>query len=151
MPPHWTEKLIEKHACANAVKWAQQYPTALSAWNACERGDWLNWLCSHFPSPRNGKREFFQTALAIANSVSYLCTNIPKAQIAIEMAQAWLDNPTDTARAAAREAAWVEAVAARAARAAAMEAARVEAGETAVEAHRKLIANIVRHYLKCPI
>ena len=32
-------------ACGEAVVWAKDYKTLRSAWKACERGDWMLWLC----------------------------------------------------------------------------------------------------------
>jgi len=32
-------------ACEEAVLWAKDYKTLGSAWKACERGDWMLWLC----------------------------------------------------------------------------------------------------------
>ena len=33
-------------ACKEAVLWAKDYKTLRSAWEACERGDWMLWLCA---------------------------------------------------------------------------------------------------------
>ena len=45
---HWTKRLVELHACADAVKWAINYPSLQAAWDACERDDWMLWLCGKF-------------------------------------------------------------------------------------------------------
>ena len=38
-------KLLEsKYACFKAVKWAKDYPSFESAWNACHRSDWMLWI-----------------------------------------------------------------------------------------------------------
>ena len=34
-------------ACEKAVVWAKDYKTLHSAWKACERGDWMLWLCGN--------------------------------------------------------------------------------------------------------
>ena len=47
MKEHWTVALIEMKACHEAVQWAQEYPTAQAAWDACRRPDWMFWLLEH--------------------------------------------------------------------------------------------------------
>lgn len=44
MMTHWTRKLQRLSACADAVEWCKGYDTAQSAWDACERGNWMLWL-----------------------------------------------------------------------------------------------------------
>ena len=44
MSKHWTDKLVELHACREAVEWAKGYPSLRAAWKACKRGDWMLWL-----------------------------------------------------------------------------------------------------------
>ena len=39
-----TEKLEKLNACEEAVEWASQQKSFPSAWEACERGDWMLWL-----------------------------------------------------------------------------------------------------------
>lgn len=45
---HWTERLKTIGACDEAVEWAGRYSTLQVAWDACERGDWMLWLCGKF-------------------------------------------------------------------------------------------------------
>ena len=39
-----TKKLKKLQACEEAVEWASQQKSFPSAWEACERGDWMLWL-----------------------------------------------------------------------------------------------------------
>ena len=102
----WIDKLKKKNACADAVVWASQFPTCQSAWDVCERGDWMLWLCIEFKTTANNQWAYVQMALAIADSVAHLCTKIPEAKVAREATQAWLDNPSAKTRDRAAEAAW---------------------------------------------
>ena len=47
MSKHWTDKLVELHACREAVEWAKGYPSLKAAWRVCKRGDWMLWLIGH--------------------------------------------------------------------------------------------------------
>ncbi len=40
---HWT-KYLPSHACATAVDWCLEQPSPETAWQVCERGDWMLWL-----------------------------------------------------------------------------------------------------------
>ena len=125
MKKHWSDKLVKLDACKEAVIWAKDFPTVAEAWNACERGDWMIWLCRELPIKANSKRAYVQTALAIAESVKQYCAHIPEAKAARDAAQAWLDNPcakTQKAAGAAARAAGAAAEAAWAATRAAGEA-----------------------------
>ena len=39
-----TKKLTALGACSEAVRWAETQPDAQTAWDACERPDWMLWL-----------------------------------------------------------------------------------------------------------
>jgi hypothetical protein len=39
------EKLYILRACQRAREWAGEYETLPEAWAACDRGDWMLWLC----------------------------------------------------------------------------------------------------------
>ena len=52
MSARWQGELVRLEACPEAVAWAQAYPTLQSAWDACERADWMLWLLA-----RNGTDE----------------------------------------------------------------------------------------------
>lgn len=37
--------LLKQHdACESAIKWASQYPDLATAWDNCQRADWMIWL-----------------------------------------------------------------------------------------------------------
>ena len=40
MRKHWTEKLVNMHACKEAVKWSKQYATLQEAWDVCDQPTW---------------------------------------------------------------------------------------------------------------
>jgi hypothetical protein len=42
------QKLADIGACGEAREWAAQFPSAQKAWDSCERGDWMLWLCGKF-------------------------------------------------------------------------------------------------------
>lgn len=46
-----TEKLLSLNACSDAREWAEQQPDAQTAWNTCERGDWMLWLLGKLSGP----------------------------------------------------------------------------------------------------
>jgi hypothetical protein len=41
-----SRKLKSLGACDEAIDWAIDYATLADAWQACERGDWMLWLCA---------------------------------------------------------------------------------------------------------
>mgnify|MGYP001424608233 CR=1 FL=1 len=41
---HWSETLVARGACSDAVEWARTQPDFETAWNKCKRGDWMIWL-----------------------------------------------------------------------------------------------------------
>ena len=57
-----------KHAgaCREAVEWAKPYATLQEAWDACERPDWMLWLCEdtkrHEPECQRIACEFAEIA-----------------------------------------------------------------------------------------
>jgi hypothetical protein len=164
---HWTTRLIKANACEEAVEWAKKYSTAQEAWQACDRGDWMIWLCRLFNPKKNNKRPFVQTALAIAESVAHL-TKSPEAKAARKAAQDWLNNPCAKTKQDARDAAAAayddddDAAAADAsyaayaydasyAYAAAAAYAAYDAAAYARKKQNKIVAEIIRQYLICPI
>ena len=46
MSEHWSKKLEALNACEEAVEFARQHRSLLSAWNDCECPDWMLWLIS---------------------------------------------------------------------------------------------------------
>ena len=43
---HWSDALVRLGACGEAVEWAKTQPSLKTAWNTCERGDWMLWLAA---------------------------------------------------------------------------------------------------------
>ena len=41
---HWSRRLKQLSACAEAVTWARDHDSLQAAWDACQRGDWMVWL-----------------------------------------------------------------------------------------------------------
>jgi hypothetical protein len=39
------QQLVRLNACHEAGEWAGNYETLPAAWAACDRGDWMLWLC----------------------------------------------------------------------------------------------------------
>ena len=53
-----TTKLERLHPCREALKWAQEQKNQKQAWNDCERGDWMLWLCGKLSGePESHKRK----------------------------------------------------------------------------------------------
>ena len=45
------ERLTKLGACRDAVEWAARYKTPQAAWDACENGSWMLWLCGKVSGP----------------------------------------------------------------------------------------------------
>lgn len=50
--PSWTDALVGLGACAGAVEWCRRQPDLATAWQVCERGDWMLWLVGRLAGPR---------------------------------------------------------------------------------------------------
>lgn len=49
----WSDQLRAKHACSNAISYAQDFDTFQAAWDTYNRPDWLIWwLCRTLPKTR---------------------------------------------------------------------------------------------------
>jgi len=44
MNKHWSDKLAALTPCSPAVEWAREQPSEATAWQTCQRGDWMLWL-----------------------------------------------------------------------------------------------------------
>lgn len=99
-----TEFCDKYGACSSGRNYALTFETMAQVWDACERPDWLFWILEkHAPLE---KEQSVRLAVAFAETVIHLVAegeNRPGA--AIEAAKAWLANPTEENRAAARAAA----------------------------------------------
>ena len=121
--------------CTEAAQWLETQPDIATAWNCCQRGDWMMWLLTKLPTP---KEVSVTLACGLARSVLHLVpASEDRPRLAIEAAERWLAEPTEENRAAADAA----ADAARAAADAAWDAARAAADAAARAAAQ---ADIIR-------
>jgi len=60
---HWTDSLNVLRACDQAVAWCLTQPDLETAWQTCERGDWMLWLAGRLSGPVGDPRRIL---LAIA-------------------------------------------------------------------------------------
>ena len=44
MSEHWSEDLANLRACGDALAWCSTQPDLKTAWDKCERADWMLWL-----------------------------------------------------------------------------------------------------------
>ena len=101
------------HPCAEAAEWLETQPDVATAWNCCQRGDWMTWLLTNLPTPKDVS---VTLAIRFARSVLHLVpAGEERPRLAIEAAERWLAEPTEDNRAAARAAAWAADAAADAA------------------------------------
>jgi len=101
------------HPCAEAAEWLETQPDVATAWNCCQRGDWMMWLLTNLPTPKDVS---VTLAIRFARSVLHLVpAGEERPRLAIEAAERWLAEPTEDNRAAARAAAWAADAAADAA------------------------------------
>ncbi len=142
--PSWVEELNLLNACTDAVTWVKGYPDLASAWQACERGDWMLWLAGRY-SGNPGSERRRTLVLAACECARLSLHHVPAGEglplRAIEVGESWarrkagitLDDVHAAAAAAtAWAAAWAEAASAEAA--AWAEAASAEAATGAWDA-----------------
>ncbi len=92
---HWTQSLINLHACREAVAWATGatgYPSLEAAWEACERADWLLWLAGKFAGPpgSESRKPLVRAACACARTaLVHVRAGEHRPLRAIETAEAW--------------------------------------------------------------
>lgn len=159
------DKLIQLKACEPAIEWANGKDLE-TAWNTCERGDWMIWLLTESKNEVTDQ-ELRLIAVECCRSIQHLMTD-QRSINAVDVAERYANGEAtdeelrqaraaaEDAGAAAREAgaaAWAARAAAAAARAAAAgvareaasaaEAARAAAG-VAWMAESKKQADIVR-------
>ena len=138
-----TPDIFNQKPCTDAVEWLKTQPDLKTAWNNCERGDWMWWALMH------GGIELSQsTCVDFAND----CAGRAKKYAA--NAAAWA---ADAAYAAAyaSHAAWAAAraaanAAADASDASAWAAAYAAADAAAYAAERKLQVEWIRKNIPCP-
>ena len=89
--------------CTEAAQWLETQPDIATAWNCCQRGDWMMWLLTKLPTP---KEVSVTLACGFARSVLHLVpASEDRPRLAIEAAERWLAEPTEENRAAADAAA----------------------------------------------
>ena len=105
-------KLLESlDACQEAREWAEKYPSMKAAWMACERSDWMLWLCGRLPALDVTSQEWRLLACDFAeDALQYIPTQYEEvrdvSEGVIEVARRFaLGDATDEERAAAANAA----------------------------------------------
>ena len=172
------EKLEKVGVCGSAIRWASKMKNGQSAWDNCERGDWMLWLIGKMSGkPESAKRK--RVVLCACECARLALVHVPDGELrplkVIEAAEAWARGKatieevrkarsvacaadaayaTDVAYAAAYAAACAADVAYAAADAA-YAAYAAYAADVAADARKKTLkkcADIVRrHYPKVPV
>ena len=88
--------LTELGACDEAVKWVGDR-TLKQAWDDCERGDWMLWLCAKMEGEAGwpDKNQVVRTICACAQTIMHFWTarypNDRRPQIALQVALDWIE------------------------------------------------------------
>jgi hypothetical protein len=109
--PDWRETLARLGACEDAAAWAKGFTgTARQAWLACERGDWLMWLCARLEVDR--KLVVTAACDCAERALKFVPAGEDRPRKAIETARAWVRGEATIAEvhaaAAARQASFKE-------------------------------------------
>ena len=170
-----TTKLERLHPCREALKWAQEQKNQKQAWNDCERGDWMLWLCGKLsgePESHKRKKLVLASCECARLALKYVKQGEERPIKTIETAEKWANgkatieqvrkataagaNAAATAAYAGADAAYAGAGAAAAAANAAATAAYAGAGADAAAATGarsgtlKICADIVRRHYPNP-
>lgn len=102
---------MEMKACADAVAWAKQFPTAQEAWEACERPDWMFWVAGKFAKSQQAQCDIVRAGAAcVRTGLKYVPAGGTYPLLAaIEAAEQWAEDPSKengTVAVAAEAAAW---------------------------------------------
>jgi hypothetical protein len=113
---HWTKKLEDFGACEEAIRWAATQPGPRTAWNECERADWMLWIAAKLlprPIVVQAACDCAETSLDFIRSGGTLTTVI----FALHITREWAEGREDieTVRAVRHAAADAAAYAADAA------------------------------------
>jgi len=88
---HWT-KALPKDACTVAVDWCKTQPDLATAWQVCERGDWMLWLAGKYSGPAGDDRRR-PLVLAACECARLTLDHVPvddeRPRLAIETAERW--------------------------------------------------------------
>ena len=135
------KQLNKLNACSAAVKYAKKFETLQSAWDSCERAEWMFWLIGKTTQSKawsDERKPIVLCALECAETVKHLWPKKQEKQIenSIDVLKKWCDGEVDTenakeARDALRAAAYAAADAADAADADAAAAAAAAADAAA--------------------
>ena len=131
------EILKANEACDEAVEWASQYPDFATAWDACQRPDWMLWLHDKGIIPISDRDLLLfacdcvrYTPIGDGRTVWDLLTD-ERSRNAVEVAERYANgDATDAERTAAQ--------------AAATAAARIAAWDAAWDAARAFQADLIR-------
>ena len=82
----------ELEACPEAIKWLRGQPDVTTAWNNCERGDWMLWLVGKL-SGQPGSEARKKLVLAACGCARLSLKYIPADEVrplkAIQTAESW--------------------------------------------------------------
>jgi len=53
---HWSDSILEFNPCDAASQWLRTQPNATTAWQVCERGDWMAWIVGYLLSGEVGSK-----------------------------------------------------------------------------------------------
>ena len=115
MSAPWTDVLRRMGACENAVAWAETQPDLPTAWEVCDRPDWLLWLAGRVLTDADCPAIVRSAAGIARTALIHIPAGEDRPRLAIEAAEAWAECPCEAhraAKAAARAAAWAAAEAA---------------------------------------
>ena len=159
---HWRTTIRAAGACNDARKWLRDQPDPVTAWNSCERGDWLLWIAARvITNPQQRMIVVLAACDCAETALAYAPAGEDRPRQCIETVRAWTrgeatieqlrEKRADAAAAyAAAAAADADAAAAYAAAAyadadAAADAADAYAAADARTAHLQKLAAIVRN------
>ena len=147
-----TTKLERLHPCREALKWAQEQKNQKQAWNDCERGDWMLWLCGKLSGePESHKRK--KLVLTSCECARLALKHVPKGELrpikTIETAEKWA-NGKATIEQVRKATAAAYAATANAAATAAYAGAGAAAATGARSGTLKICADIVRRHYPNP-
>ena len=84
--------LVKLNACRDAQQWSEKYPDLQTAWSACERGDWMLWLCGRLAGPPESasRKKLVLAACACARlALPHTLAGETRPIKTIETAEAW--------------------------------------------------------------
>ena len=131
-----TTKLAKLYPCHEAIKWVRDQKNQQQAWEDCDRGDWMLWLCGKLsgkPGSYKRKKLVLTSCECARLSLKYVKKGEIRPLKAIETAEKWvkgkatIEEVRDAAYAAASASAYAADYAAYAAASASAYAAAADA------------------------